>query len=105
MDAQFFNSDLKYSPNSNERPGKSSSIMTSIAAIETAHASGFPPNVEPCEPGVNTSNTSLSARTTEIGNTLHLTLFLKYKHPVLHNPNPLQIIFLNVLILLEFHQQ
>ncbi len=65
----FFNSDLKYSPNSNERPGKSSSIMTSIAAIETAHASGFPPNVEPCEPGVNTSNTSLSARTTEIGNT------------------------------------
>ena len=37
--------------------------------FETAQASGFPPNVEPCEPGVNTPNTSSSANTTEIGNT------------------------------------
>lgn len=65
----FCNSDLKYSPNSCERPGKSSSNMTSNAAIETAQANGLPPNVEPCEPGVNTSSTSLSAKTTEIGST------------------------------------
>lgn len=43
--------------------------MTSNAAIETAQANGLPPNVEPCEPGVNTSSTSLSAKTTEIGST------------------------------------
>ena len=57
----FCNSDLKYSP-IHERPGKSSSNMTSNAAIETAQANGLPPNVEPCEPGVNTSSTSLSLR-------------------------------------------
>ncbi|CRG02860.1 Uncharacterised protein [Streptococcus pneumoniae] len=65
----FCNSDLKYSPNSNERPGKSSSTITSRAANDTAQANGLPPNVEPCEPGVNTSKTSLSAKTTEIGST------------------------------------
>src|SRR5699024_4893835 len=43
----FSNSDLKYSPNSNERPAKSSSTKTSNAAIDTAQAKGFPPNVEP----------------------------------------------------------
>lgn len=40
--------------------------MTSIAAIETAHASGFPPNVEPCEPGVNTSKYPEEKKSTEI---------------------------------------
>ena len=42
---------------------------TSNAAIETAHANGFPPNVEPCEPGLNTPKISLFATTQEIGNT------------------------------------
>lgn len=55
--------------------------MTSNAAIETAQANGLPPNVEPCEPGVNTSSTSLSAKTTEIVRR-HQALFLKYKHQV-----------------------
>ena len=45
--------------------------MTSIAAIETAHASGFPPNVEPCEPGVNTSNKEVRGRGLFIGIELH----------------------------------
>ena len=63
------NAFLKYSPNSSERPGKSSSIITSSAAIEAAQAKGLPPKVEPCEPGVKTSSTSLSANTTEIGKT------------------------------------
>jgi acetylornithine/succinyldiaminopimelate/putrescine aminotransferase len=65
-------------PNSNERPGKSSSIMTSIAAIETALASGFPPNVEPCEPGVNTSNTP--GRSLELGEYFKSEL-KKIEHP------------------------
>ena len=55
--------------------------MTSNAAIETAQANGLP-NVEPCEPGVNTSSTSLSAKTTEIGSTPPPSAFLKYKHQV-----------------------
>src|SRR5699024_10110897 len=65
----FLSSALTYSPRSLERPTRSSSIMTSSAASDTAQASGLPPNVEPWDPGLNTSSTSLSATTAEIGNT------------------------------------
>src|SRR5699024_12337032 len=60
---------MKYSPNSNDASANFSSSNTSKAAIDTAHAIGFPPNVEPCEPGLKTPKISSFATTHEIGNT------------------------------------
>src|SRR5690625_534236 len=65
----FFNSSIIYVPNSKERSTSFSSSMTSSAAMETAQANGFPPNVDPCEPGLNTPRISLFATMHEIGNT------------------------------------
>src|SRR5699024_1388868 len=65
----FCSSDWKYFPNSKERSGNFSSTITSNAATDTAHARGFPPNVDPCEPGSNTPRISLLETTQEIGKT------------------------------------
>ena len=40
-----------------------------MAASETAHASGFPPNVDPWEPGLKTPRISAFAATHDIGKT------------------------------------
>ena len=44
-----------------------SSFITSNAAIATLAATGFPPNVDPCCPGLITFIIALSAKTAETG--------------------------------------
>src|SRR5690625_5154054 len=67
--SSFLSSAIIYSPSSRERSTKFSSSITSRAAIDTAQAKGFPPKVEPWEPGLQTPKMSSLATTQEIGNT------------------------------------
>src|SRR5690625_7155056 len=53
--------------------------MTSIAAEDTAQAKGFPPKVEPWEPGSKTPNISLFATMQDIGITPPPSAFPKIK--------------------------
>ena len=60
---------LKYAPSSKAFSANRSFLITSRAAIPTAAATGLPPKVLPCEPGVITCITSSLAKTAEIGYT------------------------------------
>ena len=69
VSANVVNSDLNNLPNSIALTAKFSSNTTCNAAFATAHASGLPPNVEPCSPGLIVSIISSSANTAETGRT------------------------------------
>src|SRR5690625_4999963 len=99
----FFNSSIIYVPNSKERSTSFSSSMTSSAAMETAQANGFPPNVDPCEPGLNTPRISLFATMHEIGNTPPPRAFPSIKYLVIHLPSHRQTFSQFGQVQLEFH--
>ena len=63
------NSDLKILPKRSAFSARFSSMATSKAAMATLQAKGFPPNVEPCSPGLMVIMISLSAKTADTGNT------------------------------------
>ena len=63
----LFNSSLNIFPNLRAFCDKFSSETTSNAAIATTAATGFPPKVEPCCPGLITFIISLFAKTAETG--------------------------------------
>jgi len=58
---------LKILPNFSARSASFSSLTTSSAATATRAATGFPPKVEPCSPGLIVSMMSSSANTADTG--------------------------------------
>ena len=70
---------LNIFPSFSARSANFSSLTTSNAAIATLAASGFPPKVEPCSPGLITSIISSFAKTAETGRTPPERAFPKIK--------------------------
>lgn len=58
-------SSRRSSPSRKARPARFSSTMTRKAAMATLQASGLPPYVDPCSPGLIQSMTSSSASTAD----------------------------------------
>ncbi|MNS87004.1 hypothetical protein D3C72_1209290 [compost metagenome] len=65
--AILFNPSLKITPKRSAFSASFSSLITSRAAIATAAATGFPPKVEPCCPGLITFMISSLHKTAETG--------------------------------------
>mmetsp|Transcript_66157 Transcript_66157/g.133276 ORF Transcript_66157/g.133276 Transcript_66157/m.133276 type:complete len:223 (+) Transcript_66157:189-857(+) len=59
----------KRAPITSALPAKSSSTNTLRAATATRHASGLPPYVDPCSPGLTLRTTSSELRTADTGST------------------------------------
>ena len=60
---------LKITPILSAFSANFSSLITFNAAIATSQATGLPPKVEPCSPGLIVSMTSSDANIAETGNT------------------------------------
>ena len=69
MSIYDFSEDLNFSPNKYELLDKFSSTITFKAAMHTDEARGFPPNVDPCSPGLMHNIISSFAKTADEGRT------------------------------------